>query len=79
MLLLISRYIVLANCNAMPIAFCNGALLQEKVAYSVISLFCIIPFQSSPYSIPVIRDTYQAFALGYNYLIQYCVIAVVYL
>ena len=26
-------------------------------AYPVISLFRIVPFQSSPYSIPVIRDT----------------------
>ena len=65
MLLLKNRYIVLANCNAMPIAFCNGVLLQENDAYSVISLFCIVPFQCSPYSIPEIRDTYHTFALDY--------------
>ena len=74
MLLLISRYIVLANCNAMPIAFCNEVLLQEKDAYSVISLFLYHSISVQSFYIPVIRDTYQRFALGYIYLIQYSVI-----
>ena len=40
----------------------SATLLQEKSAYPIILLFHIIPFQSSPvqsspYSIPVIKDT----------------------
>ena len=40
-------------------ASCSAILLQEKGAYPINSLFHIIsiPFQSSPYSIQVIRDT----------------------
>ena len=40
------------------IASCNATLLNETGAYPVILLFCIVPFHSSPYSIPVITDSH---------------------
>ena len=36
-------------CNVRNIACCGATLLQEKGAYSVVLLFHIVPFHSSPF------------------------------